>query len=142
MLKRTTNLTQFSVENEPPLVDDALLLCSLCSSFRGTASRRHRPSLPASMVPRILSHLFLVLCPSASSRDIPPPSSCTLVLVFVFFHDRRLNHTIRPSTAAPPSLPPSPAYRPGALSTHQLSTAVSSASTHAPNRLTCLRVKR
>ena len=52
------------------------------------------------------------------------------------------NHTIRPSTVAPPSLPPSPAYTPGALSTHQLSTTVSSASAHAPNRLTCLRLKR
>ena len=117
------------------------LLCSLRSSFRGAGSRRYRPSSPASMVPRILSSLFIVLCPSASSCDIPPPSSCTLVLVFVF-HDRRLNHTIRPSTAAPPPLPPSPAYTPGALSTYRLSTTVSSASAHAPNRLTCLRLKR
>ena len=118
------------------------LLCSLRSSFRGAGSRRYRPpSSPASMVPRILSSSFLVLCPSASSCDIPPPSSCTLVLVLVF-HDRRLNHTIRPSTAAPPPLPPSPAYTPGALSTHQLSTTVSSVSAHAPNRLTCLRLKR
>ena len=117
------------------------LLCSLRSSFRGAGSRRYRPSSPASMVPRILSFLFLVLCPSASSCDIPPPSSCTLVLA-LFFHDRRLNHTIRPSTAAPPPLPPSPAYTPGAMSTHQLSTTVSSASAHAPNRLTCLRLKR
>ena len=116
------------------------LLCSLRSPFRGAGSRRHHPSSPASMVPRILSSLFLVLCPSASSCDIPPQSSCTLVLVF-FFHDRRLNHTIRPSTAAPPSLPPSPAYTPGSLSTHQISTTVSSASAHAPNRLTCLRLK-
>ena len=116
------------------------LLCSLRSSFRGAGSRRYRPSSPVSMVPRILSSLFLVLCPSASSCDIPPPSSCTLVPVFVF-HDRRLNHTIRPSTAAPPPLPPSPAYTPGALSTHQLSTTVSSASAHAPNHLTCLRLK-
>ena len=54
------------------------LLCSLRSSFRGAGSRRYRPSSPASMVPRILSFLFLVLCPSASSCDIPPPSSCTL----------------------------------------------------------------
>ena len=118
------------------------LLCSLRSSFRGAGSRRYRPSSPASMVPRILSSLFLVLCPSASSCDIPPPSSCTLVLWSLFFHDRRLNHTIRPSTAAPPPLPPSPAYTPGAMSTHQLSTTVSSASAHAPNRLTCLRLKR
>ena len=59
------------------------LLCSLRSSFRGAGSRRYRPSSPASMVPRILSFLFLVLCPSASSCDIPPPSSCTLVLAFV-----------------------------------------------------------
>ena len=115
------------------------LLCSLRSSFREAGSRRYRPSSPASMVRHILSSLFLVLCPSVSSCVIPPPSSCTLVLVFVFFHDRRLNHTIRPSTAAPPSLPPSPAYTPGALSTHQLSITVSSASAHAPNRLTCLR---
>ena len=50
------------------------LLCFLRSSFRGTGSRRYRPSSPASMVPRILSSLFLVLCPSASSCDIPPPS--------------------------------------------------------------------
>ena len=118
------------------------LLCSLRSSFRGAGSRRYRPSSPASMVPRILSSLFLVLCPSASWCDIPPPSSCTLVLVFVFFHDRRLNHTIRVSTAAPPSLPPSSAYTPGVLSTHQLSTTVSSASVHAPNHLTYLRLKR
>ena len=47
------------------------LLCSLRSSFRGAGSRRYRPSSPASMVPRILSSLFLVLCPSASSCDIP-----------------------------------------------------------------------
>ena len=60
------------------------LLCSLRSSFRGAGSRRYRPSSPASMVPRILSSFFLVLCPSASSCDIPPPSSSTLVLVFVF----------------------------------------------------------
>ena len=60
------------------------LLCFLRSSFRGTGSRRYRPSSPASMVPRILSSLFQVLRPSASSCDIPPPSSCTLVLVFVF----------------------------------------------------------
>ena len=61
------------------------LLCSLRSSFRGAGSRHYRPSSPASMVPRILSSLLLVLCPSASSCDIPPPSLCTLVLVFVFF---------------------------------------------------------
>ena len=73
------------------------LLCFLRSSFRGAGSRRYRPSLLASMVPRILSSLSLVLCPSASSCDIPPPSSCTLVLVFIVFHDRRLNHTIRPA---------------------------------------------
>ena len=46
------------------------LLCSLRSSFRGAGSRRYRPSSPASMVPRILSFLFLVLCPCASSCDI------------------------------------------------------------------------
>ena len=117
------------------------LLCSLRSSFRGAGSRRYRPSSPASMVPRVLSFLFLVLCPSASSCDIPPPSSSPWFWS-LFFHDRRLNHTIRPSTAAPPPLPPSPAYTPGAMSTHQLSTTVSSASAHAPNRLTCLRLKR
>ena len=117
------------------------LLRSLRSSFRGAGSRRYRPSSPASMVPRILSVLFLVLSPSASSCDIPPPSSSTWFWS-LFFHDRRLNHTIRPSTAAPPPLPPSPAYTPGAMSTHQLSTTVSSASAHAPNRLTCLRLKR
>ena len=118
------------------------LLRSLRSSFRGAGSRRYRPSSPASVVPRILSSLSLALCPSASSCDIPPPSSRTLVLVFVFFHDRRLNHTIRPSTAALLSLPPSPAYTPGALSTHQLSNTVPPASAHALNRLTCLRLKR
>ena len=116
------------------------LLCSLRSSFRGAGSGHYRPSSPASMVPRILSSLFLVLCPSASPCDIPPPSSCTLVLVFVF--SRSKAHTIRPSTAGPPPLPPSPAYTPGALSTHQFSTTVSSASAHAPNRLTGLRLKR
>ena len=117
------------------------LLCSFRSSFRGAGSRRYRPSSPASMVPRILSFLFLVLCPSASSCDIPPPSYAPWFWS-LFFHDRRLNHTIRPSTAAPPPLPPSPTYTPGAMSTHQLSTTVSSASAHAPNRLTCLRLKR
>ena len=61
------------------------LLYSLRSSFRGAGFRRYRPSSPASMVPRILSSLLLALCPSASSCDIPPPSSFTLVLVFVFF---------------------------------------------------------
>ena len=121
------------------------LLCSLRSSFRGAGSRRYRPSSPASMAPRILSSLFLVLCPSASSCDIPPPSSCTLVvLVFVFSRSKTQPHHPpvdgRSSTLA---LPPSPAYTPGALSTHQLSTTVSSASAHAPNRLTCLlRLKR
>ena len=60
------------------------LLCSLRSSFRGAGSGRYRPSSPASMVARILSSLFLVLRIPASSCDIPPPSSCTLVLVFVF----------------------------------------------------------
>ena len=117
------------------------VLCSLRSSFRGAGSRRYRPSSPASMVPRILSSLFLVFCPSASPCDIPPPSYAPWFWS-LFFHDRRLNHTICPSTTAPPSLPPSPAYTPGALSTHQLSTIVSSASAHAPNRLTCLRLKR
>ena len=71
------------------------LLCSLRSSFRGAGSRRsrrYRPSSPASMVPRILSSLFLVLCPSASSCDIPPPSSCTLVLVFVFSRSKAQQH--------------------------------------------------
>ena len=68
------------------------LLCSLRSSFRGAGSRRYRPSSPASMVPRILSSLFLVLCPSASSCDIPPPSSCTLVLVFVFSRSKAQPH--------------------------------------------------
>ena len=68
------------------------LLCSLRSSFRGAGSRRYRPSSPASMVPRILSFLFLVLCPSASSCDIPPPSSCTLVLVFVFSRSKAQPH--------------------------------------------------
>ena len=120
------------------------LLCSLRSSFRGAGSRRYRPSSRASMVPRILSFLFLVICPSASSCDIHNTSSFVMHpgSGLCFFHDRRLNHTIRPSTAAPPPLPPSPAYTPGAMSTHQLSTTVSSASAHAPNRLTCLRLKR
>ena len=68
------------------------LLCFLRSSFRGAGSRRYRPSSPASMVPRILSSLFLVLCPSASSCDIPPPSSCTLVLVFVFSRSKAQPH--------------------------------------------------
>ena len=68
------------------------LLCSLRSSFRGAGSRRYRPSSPASMVPRILSSLFLALCPSASSCDIPPPSSCTLVLVFVFSRSKAQPH--------------------------------------------------
>ena len=68
------------------------LLCSLRSSFRGAGSRRYRPSSPASMVPRILSFLFLVLSPSASSCDIPPPSSCTLVLVFDFSRSKAQPH--------------------------------------------------
>ena len=68
------------------------LLCSLRSSFRGAGSRRYRPSSPASMVPRILSSLFIVLCPSASSRDIPTPSSCALVLVFVFSRPKAQPH--------------------------------------------------
>ena len=68
------------------------LLCSLRSSFRGAGSRRYRPSSPASMVPRILSSLFLALCPSASSCDIPPPLSCTLVLVFVFSRSKAQPH--------------------------------------------------
>ena len=102
------------------------VLCSLRSSFRGAGSRRYRPSSPASMVPRILLSLFLVFCPSASPSDIRhAPWFWSL-----FFHDRRLNHTICPSTTAPPSLPPSSAYTPSALSTHQLSTIVSSASAH------------
>ena len=118
------------------------LLCSLRSSFRGPGSRRYRPSSPASMVPRIISVFVpspLPLCffvRYTSSFVMHPGSG------LCFFHDRRLNHTIRPSTAAFPSLPPSPAYTPGAMSTHQLSTTVSSASAHAPNRLTCLRLKR
>ena len=68
------------------------LLCSLRSTFRGVGSRRYRPSSPASMVPRILSSLFLVLCPSAFSRGIPHPSSCTLVLVFVFSGSKAQPH--------------------------------------------------
>ena len=68
------------------------LLCSLRSSFRGAGSRRYRPSSPASMVPRILSSLFPVLCPSASSCDMPPPSSCTLILVFVFSRSKAQPH--------------------------------------------------
>ena len=68
------------------------LLCSLRSSFRETGSRRYRPSSPASMVPRILSSLFLALCPSASSCDIPPPSPCTMVLVFVFSRSKAQPH--------------------------------------------------
>ena len=68
------------------------MLCSLRSSFRGAGSRRYRPSSPTSMAPRILSSLFLVLCPSASSCDIPPPSSCTLVLVFVFSRSKAQPH--------------------------------------------------
>ena len=68
------------------------VLCSLRSSFRGAGSRRYRPFSPASMVPRILSSLFLVFCPSASSCDIPLPSSCTLVLVFVFSRSKAQPH--------------------------------------------------
>ena len=68
------------------------LLCSLRFSFREAGSRRYRPSSSASMVPRILSSLFLVICPSASSCDIPPPSSCTLVLVFVFSRSKAQPH--------------------------------------------------
>ena len=117
------------------------LLCSLRSSFRGAGSRRYRPSSPASMVPRILSVLFLVLSPLLL-RAIYLLLRHAPWFWSLFFHNRRLNHTIRPSTAAPPPLPPSPAYTPGAMSTHQLSTTVSSASAHAPNRLTCLRLKR
>ena len=67
------------------------LLCPLRSSFRGAGSRRYRPSSPASMVPRILLFLFLVLCPSATSCDIPP-SSCTLVLVFVVSRSKAQPH--------------------------------------------------
>ena len=102
------------------------LLCSLRSSFRGAGSRRYRPSSPASMVPRILSSLFLVLSPLLL-RAIYLLLRHAPWFWSSFFHDRRLNHTIRPSTAAPPPLPPSLAYTPGALSTHQLSTTVSSA---------------
>ena len=68
------------------------LLCSFRSSFRGAGSRRYRPSSPASMVPRILSSFFLALCPSASSCDIPAPSSCTLFLVFVFSRSKPQPH--------------------------------------------------
>ena len=118
------------------------LLCSLRSSFCGAGSRRYRPSSPVSMVRRILSFLFLVLCPSASSCDIPPPSSCTLVLVFVFSRSKAQPHHPPVDGRSSTLLPPSPAYTPGAMSTHQLSTTVSSASAHAPNRLTCLRLKR
>ena len=106
------------------------LLCSLRSSFRGAGSRRYRPSSPASMVPRILSSLFLVFAPLLL-RAIYLLLRHALWFWSLFFLDRRLNPTIRPSTAAPPPLPPSPAYTPGALSTHQLSTTVSSASAHA-----------
>ena len=117
------------------------LLCSLRSSFRGAGPRRYRPSSPASMVPRILSSLFLVLCPSASSCDIPPPSSCTLVLVFVFSRSKAQPHH-PPVDGRSSTLAAESSLHTGALSTHQLSTTVSSASAHAPNRLTCLRLKR
>ena len=142
ILKRTTNLTQFSVEKEPSLVDDALLaLLSSVFLSRGRLQALpsvlacvHDPTYPLVFVPSPLPLCFFVRY--TSSFVMHPGSG------LCFFHERRLNHTIRPSTAAPPSLPPSPACTPGALSTHQLSTTVSSASAHAPNRLTCLRLKR
>ena len=141
MLKRTTNnLTQFSVEKEPPLVDDALLAL-LSSLFISRGRLQALPSVLAcvhgSAYPLVFVPSPLPLCVFVryTSSFVMHPGSG-----LCFFHDRRLNHTIRPSTVAPPSLPPSPAYTPGALNTNQLSTTVSSA--HAPNRLTCLRLKR
>ena len=139
-IEKNNNLTQFSVEKEPPLVDNALLaLLSSLFLSRGRLQALpsvlacvHGPTYPLVFVP---SPLPLYFVRYASSFVMHPGSGRC------FFHNRRFNHTICPSTAAPPSLPPSPAYTPGALSTHQLSTTVSSASAHAPNRLTCLRLK-
>ena len=115
-------MTQFSVEKEPPLVDDALLaLLSSLFLSRGRLQALpsvlacvHGPTYPLVFVTSPLPLCFFVRY--TSSFVMHPGSG------LCFFHDRRLNHTIRPSTAAPPSLPPNPAYTPGALSTHQLST--------------------
>ena len=128
ILKRTTNLTQFSVEKEPPLVDDALLaLLSSLFLSRGrlqalpsVLSCVHGPTYPLVFVPSPLPLCFFVR--NTSSFVIHPGSG------LCFFHDRRFNHTIPPSTAAPPCLPPSQAHTPGTPSTHQLSTTVSNQS--------------
>ena len=118
------------------------LLCSLRSSFRGAGSRRYRPSSPASMVPRILSSRFLVLCPSASSCDIPPPSSCTLVLIFVFSRPKAQPHH-PPVDGRSSTLAAESSLHTGCTEyTPAFDYTVSSASAHAPNRLTCLRLKR
>ena len=122
ILKRTTNLTQFSVEKEPSLVDDTLLAL-LSSLFLSRGRLQALPSVLACVLgptyPLVFvpSHLPLCFFVRYTSSFVMHPGSG-----LCFFHDRRLNHTIRPSTAAPPSLPPSPAYTPGALSTHHLST--------------------
>ena len=110
------------------------LLCSLRSSFRGAGSRRYHPSSPASMVPRILSSLFLVICPSVSSCDIPPPSSCTLVLVFVFSRSKAQPHH--------PPVDGRSSILAAESSLHTGCTEYTPAFAHAPNRLTCLRLKR
>ena len=142
ILKRTRNLTQFSVEKEPSLVDDALLALP-SSLFLSRGRLQALPSVLACVHGPTYSFVF-VPSPLLLSFFVRYTSSFVMHSGFglCFFHDRRLNHTIRPSTAAPPLLPPSPACTPGALSTHQLSTTVSSASAHAPNCLTCLRLKR
>ena len=67
-MKRTTNLTQFSVEKEPPLVDDALL--ALLSSLFLSLGRLqalpsvlacvHGPTYPLVFVPSPLPLCFLV----------------------------------------------------------------------------------
>ena len=143
-IEKNNKLDKISEEKEPPLVDDALLALLLSSIFlsRGRLQALpyvlacvHGPTSPLVFVPSPLPICFFVRY--TSSFVMHPGSG------LCFFHDRKLNHTICPSTPAPPSLPPSPAYTPGAMSTHQRSTAaVSSASAHAPNRLTCLRLKR
>ena len=141
-IEKNNKLDTISLEKEPPLVDDALLAL-LSSLFLSRGRLQTLPSVLA-CVHGPTYHLVFVPGPLPLCFFVRYTSSFVMHPCFglCFFHDRRLNHTIRPSTAASPSLPPSPAYTPDALSTHQLSTTVSSASVHAPNRLTCLRLKR
>ena len=117
-IEKNNKLDTIFSRKEPSLVDDALLdLLSSLFLSRGRLQALpsvlacvHGSTYPPVFVPSPLPLCFFVRY--TSSFVMHPGSG------LCFFHDRRLNHTIRPSTAAPPSLPPSPAYTPDALSTH------------------------